>query len=488
VTADIGSKTFTPRVNARAASSVRARSRTVLIGQRRFGESVAEPNFLLDALIEAAGLSHAGLASRINAAEGKLSLRYDHASVARWIRDGAVPRHPVPNMICEILSARLGRSLALADIGMEGKVVGTSGLTLRRVVEQAKALWRADDRARTAAQARTLVTGADAVLPLFEWENPPLDIDVSRHNGQLIGQSDVAQVLAARAHYEQMYRRVGGVPVRPRLVNQLAVQITPMLDGRYDDATGRLLFRAVGGLVALAGICAYDAERQTQALAQRYFFHALRMAKASGDKAFGGYVVALLTNQAIHLGDFRLAIQYAETALRAGQGFLSPALRTDLHAMQAKSYARIGDRASCHDQMRLAEVAAAQVIVENEPPETGYVQPENTKIKHAEALMRLGDTSAAKSYAREAVNSKALFSTRARVYGMATLSMTLAARAEVEEGVAHAELALHEAAGMESWRIRERLAAMVSALAPYRDTHAAQDLMCRADSALSLPL
>jgi hypothetical protein len=66
--------------------------------------------------------------------------------------------------------------------------------------------------------------------------------------------------------------------------------------------------------------------------------------------------------------------------------------------------------------------------------------------------------------------------------------MTLAARAEVEEGVAHAELALHEAAGMESWRIRERLAAMVSALAPYRDTHAAQDLMRRADSALSLPL
>jgi hypothetical protein len=371
---------------------------------------------------------------------------------------------------------------------MEGKIAGTCGLTLGRVVDQAKALWRADDRARTTAQARTPVVGADAVLPVFEWENPPLDLDLSRSGGQLIGQSDVAQVLAARTHYEAMYRRVGGVPVRPRLVARLATQITPMLDGRYDDATGRLLFRAVGGLVALAGICMYDAERQTQALAQRYFFDALRMAKASGDKAFGGYVVALLTNQAIHLGDFRLAIQYAETALRAGQGLLSPALRTDLHAMQAKSYAKIGDRASCHDQMRLAEAAAAKVIVENEPPETGYVQPENTMIKHAEALLRLGDTSAAKSCAQEAVKSHKPFSTRARVYGIATLSMTLAAREEVDESITQAELALREAGGMESWRIRDRLAVMVDALAAYRDSDAARDLLRRADSVLSVPL
>src|SRR5204862_1119305 len=122
-------------------------------------------------------------------------------------------------------------------------------------------------------------------------------------------------------------------------------------------------------------------------LAQRYFFHALRMAKASGDKAFGGYVVALLTNQAIHLGEFRLAIQYAETALRAGQGCLSPALRTDLHAMQAKAYARIGDAAACIDQLGMAEAETAHIVETNEPAETGYVQPGNTKIKQAEALL-----------------------------------------------------------------------------------------------------
>jgi hypothetical protein len=35
-----------------------------------------------------------------------------------------------------------------------------------------------------------------------------------------------------------------------------------VVKGAYDDANGRELYRAVGGLTALAGICAYDADVQ----------------------------------------------------------------------------------------------------------------------------------------------------------------------------------------------------------------------------------
>jgi hypothetical protein len=447
-----------------------------------------DPNHVLDALIEAAGFSHAGLAARLNLEGRDLRLRYDHASVARWIRDGAIPRHPVPDMICQILGQRLGRTLLPADIGMDARKARAAGLTLDRVVEQAKALWRADRGDRAVTRVRVPATGAEAVLPLFEWENPPPDLDVSRLAGRKIGRSDVAEVFAARSHYEQMYRRVGGIPVRSRILTTLTTQVAPMLAAGYDDRTGRRLFRAVGGLVAFAGICAYDAERSTQALAQRYFFHALRMTKASGDKAFGGYVVALLTNQAIHLGEFRLAIQYAETALRAAQGHLSPALRTDLHAMQAKAYARIGDAAACIEQLRLAEATTARVVEANEPAETGYIRPGNTKIKQAEALLGLGDTAAATSCAREAVESGDTINLRARVYGLATLSMTLAARNQVEESATHAHRTLDEATGMESWRIRDRLTTMTEALRPFDQTPVAREFLERADAALSVRL
>lgn len=476
---------FTPRVNRR---SILRCNRRIAYGTCRpasTGETVAEPNHLLHALIEDAGLSHAGLASRINNAASHLGLRYDHASVARWIRDGAVPRHPAPDLICEILGARLGRTLLPADLGFAGGR-GASSLTLTRVVEQAKALWRADHRAHSTKDANVPLTGSDAVAPLFEWENPPPDLDVSGAGRRAIGPSDVALVLAARSHYEQMYRSVGGVPVRPRLVAQLSTQIAPMLDGRYDDAAGRSLFRAVGGLVAFAGICAYDAEQKGQALAQRYLFHALRMAKASGDKAFGAYVVALLTNQAIYLGDFRLAIQYAETALRAGQGTLSPALRTDLHAMQAKSYARIGDVAGCHGQMRLAETAAAQIDAANEPAETSYVQPGLVAVQHSEALRRVGDFAAAREYAEQAVGAAPSTHSRGQVHRLATLSLVLTARKEIDESVGVARQAFTAARGMESWRIRDRLATVAERLSPYSGESDVKDFLGYARTTLAM--
>lgn len=176
---------------------------------------------------------------------------------------------------------------------------------------------------------------------------------------------DVQVLKDARIRYEQMYRRVGGVPVRPRLVAFLNTSVTPLLKGSHDDRLGRELFRAAGGLATLAGVCAYDSDRQ--ALSQRYLFHALRMAKASSNLAFGGYVIALLANQAMAQAKYRRVIQYCETALRGARGHLSPALAMDLHILQAKAYARIGDRASCHAHMRLSEATAARIRRGEEP-------------------------------------------------------------------------------------------------------------------------
>lgn len=448
---------------------------------------MAEPNLLLDALIEAAGLSHAGLAARINAADRHF--RYDHASVARWIRDGAIPRTPVPDLICEIVGRRLGRSLLPVDIGMARGRSSAFGTTLDQVVEQAKALWRADHRDHTVIAQRQPIVGPAAVAPLFEWENPPPDIRISHNGPRLVGQCDITNILVLRTHYEQMYRRVGGVPVRSRLAMHLTTTVTAMLDGRYDDRTGRLLFRAVGGLVAFAGVCAYDADRQ--GMAQRYFFHALRMAKASGDRAFGGYVVALLTNQAIYLGDFRLAIQYAETALRAGRGVLSPALRSDLHAMQAKAYAGLGELMDCIAQMRNAEKAAGLIKMTEEPAETNYVHPGLMELKNAEALLHVGELRQAQTFA-EACLQLGPTDPRGTVYGYATIAMILAARREIDESLVWAQQALATSKGMESWRIRDRLNLMTQALEPFSGgggkTNDVRDFLVTARHSLEAPL
>jgi len=76
-----------------------------------------EPNILLDAVIDEARMSHDGLAARVNqlGARESLGLLYDHASVRRWIRDATIPRGRVPELICEVLSARLNRTVLLAQ-------------------------------------------------------------------------------------------------------------------------------------------------------------------------------------------------------------------------------------------------------------------------------------------------------------------------------------------------------------------------------------
>jgi hypothetical protein len=330
-----------------------------------------DPNVLLDALIDEAGMSHDGFAARVNQAGARhgLVLLYDHASVRRWIRDGTVPRGLVPELICGILAERMSRPVSLADAGLDrGGGEEEDAASLAQALDGAAALWRSDRKQAAGLQSARPVQGSAAIAPVYEWENPPDDLDVSRHAGRSVSREQVRALQAARVRYERMYRDVGGIPVRPRIVEVLVAHAAPLVRGAYDDATGRELYRAAGGLAALAGICAYDAD--LQGAAQRYYFQALRMAKASGDRGFGGYVVALLANQALYLGRNRLVIQYAETALRGARGSLSPALVSDLSSLQAKAFARIGDRDGCHAAMTRAEGAATRIRPDAEPPET----------------------------------------------------------------------------------------------------------------------
>ena len=118
---------------------------------------VREPNILLDALIDEAGMSHDGFAARVNRAGARhgLLLLYDHASVRRWIRDATVPRGRVPELICEILSQRLGRAVTLADAGLDGGGAGQDGTPLAQAVDAAAALWRSDRQQAAALRAAT---------------------------------------------------------------------------------------------------------------------------------------------------------------------------------------------------------------------------------------------------------------------------------------------------------------------------------------------
>jgi tetratricopeptide (TPR) repeat protein len=414
------------------------------------------PNTLLDALLDEAGMSHAGLAAHVNQAGRArgLALRYEHTAVARWLK-GQRPRGQVPDLICEVLGGRLRRPVTLDDIGLgvAGDAVVPHGTPLSGFVERATALWRSDEQNRPHLMGVAAVTGTPAVMPVWEWENPPEDADVSRRGRTRVGSGDIETLRAARAHYELMYRRAGGMATRSRIVGFLNAEAAPLLRGAYGDAVGRQLHRAAGGLVAVAGICAYDSD--ALGLAQRYFHQALRLAKASGDRGLGAYVIALLVNQALFLGEYRQAVAFAEAALRAARREITPALAADLHAMQAKAYAHLGDSTAALRCIHRAEADAERISPGREPDETGYVQPGLVNVRAAEALLSLGDLAGARENAAAAVRTPT--HDRGRVHRLAILSQIQLRQGEADGAARTAVEMAERVRGMESQRLRDRL-------------------------------
>lgn len=442
-----------------------------------------DANTVLGALLDESGMSRQGLARRINAA-GRASgneSHYDHTSVGRWLR-GQRPRHPVPDLICDILGDRLNRVLSLADIGMDQSSEETSPvLPIQKFVDRSTAFWRADHLGRPETQSLIMLAGADAIKPVWEWESPESDGDISRAMGELVEPIDVQLLHDARQHFESMYRHVGGLATHTRAAGFLTQHAAPLLYGSYGGGVARDLHRATGGLAAIAGISSYDAGHL--GAAQRYFHQALRLAKSSGDRAFGGYVLALMVNQALATGDFRQAVTFAEAALRTAGRSISPALAGDLRAMQAKAFAYLGDVTAARSAIRHAEAAATLIRAEDEPAETSYVQAGHVEGQVTEALITLGDLRPAESYATVALNTEA--HPRGRVNRLAT-SATLALRAgEPDRAAAHALEMVDLSIGMESRRLTDRFAKLRVALAEY-PTRITDQALERLDRSLSV--
>jgi hypothetical protein len=441
---------------------------------------VAEANLHLEELLARATMSHARLAREIIAAAPKLNLSYDHASVARWIRDYQIPRDPVPAIICQILSKHVGSPITLADTGMDRRRK-ISRASADQMISESSALWNGEVRGRATP---TLLTGPYASAPVWEWASPPHVLDLRRDGPKRVEPTDIAHLRRLRTHYQQMYRRVGGEPVRPLLARALVRFVTPLLRTAYDNDLGRRLFRAAGGLAAFAGVCAYDADLQP--LGQRHLFTALKLAKAAGDRSFGAYVVALLANQALHLDDRILVVQYAEAALRAGGSSLSPALAADLHALAGKAYARMGQTGDCHGHLRQSTAAAGRVRQLPADAEASYVLPGLVETQAAEALRRLGDLSAAEEHARESVRTAPATHPRGQMHRYAGLALILTGQEHTNEAAEVAGKMLDKAEGMESGRVHDRVAHVVTALRPHAADPAVAAVLARAGHYLRL--
>ena len=445
-----------------------------------------QPNERLQALIQEAGCSNAGLARRVNmvGAERGLDLRYDKTSVARWLR-GQQPRGRAPGIIAEALGRKLGRTVTIDEIGMANGKNLASGVGLQfsptvvGAIEQVCELWRSDVGRRDFLSGSAVAASA-LVEPSRDWLITGADTQVARSAGARVGASDVAAVRAMTGALVDLDHRFGSGHVRPVVVHYLNSVVAGMLSGAYRESVGRELFAAVARLTELAGYMAVDTGQP--GLAQRYYIQALRLAQAAGDRGYGGYVLAAsMSHLAAQLGNPREIAQLARAAQEGARGRVTPRAEAMFLAAEARGHALLGD-ARTFDAVAGRAVSA----LEQADPESGDDQ---AWIAHfdqayladelAHGHRDLGRSEEAARAAEEALSVLPESRARRRAIGLVLLAAAQVQRREVEQACHTGTRALELLGTLRSSRGSEYLEDLQVRLEPYAAEPAVREFGAR---------
>ncbi|MGW0753492.1 transcriptional regulator [Streptomyces sp. NPDC002587] len=448
-----------------------------------------QPNERLQALIQEAGCSNAGLARRVNmcGSEHGLDLRYDKTSVARWLR-GQQPRGRAPGIIAEAIGRKLGRAVTIDEIGMANGRNLASGVGLQfsptvvGAIEQVCELWRSDVGRRDFLEGSSAAASA-LVEPSRDWLISGADTQVARSVGSRVGMSDVEAVRATTDALTELDHRFGSGHVRPVVVHYLNSVVSGLISGSYREPVGRALFAAAARLTELAGYMAVDTGQP--GLAQRYYIQALRLAQAAGDRAYGGYVLAAsMSHLAAELGNPREIAQLARAAQEGTRGQVTPRAEAMFYAAEARGHALLGDP-------RATAVLSARAVgaLERAEPESG---DDPAWIRHfdqayladelAHCHRDLGQAEAAGRRAEEALRGLPEGKARRRAIGLLLLAAAQVQQREVEQACQTATAAADLLEGLRSNRGAEYLDDFRTRLAPYREEAAVREFGARLDA------
>ncbi|WP_274559806.1 transcriptional regulator [Streptomyces spiramyceticus] len=436
-----------------------------------------QPNERLQALIQEAGCSNAGLARRVNmcGAEHGLDLRYDKTSVARWLR-GQQPRGRAPGIIAEAIGRKLGRTVTIDEIGMANGKNLASGIglqfspTVLGAIEQVCELWRSDVGRRDFLSGSTVAASA-LVEPSRDWLITGADSQVARTaGGGRVGASDVEAVRATTDALVDLDHRFGSGHVRPIVVHYLNSVVSGLLSGSYRESVGRDLFAAVARLTELAGYMAVDTGQP--GLAQRYYIQALRLAQAAGDRGYGGYVLAAsMSHLAAQLGNPREIAQLARAAQEGARGQVTPRAEAMFWAAEARGHALMGDARACNAVAgrALGALERSEADTGDDPAWIAHFDHAYLADELAHCHRDLGQGEAAARRAQDALDGHPESRARRRAIGLVLLATAQVQQREVEQACYTGTRAVELLGRLRSNRGAEYLDDFQQRLDPYRD-------------------
>ncbi|MET8154860.1 helix-turn-helix transcriptional regulator [Sphaerisporangium sp. NPDC005289] len=193
-------------------------------------------------------------------------------------------------------------------------LVDCGGGSLEATVKSADLLWRYE---MDPSRRHLLATLPFVPAALGEWltswtYDTPAASTAHTGTSRAVGMADVQRINEARQAFGQLDHQFGAGLVRPVVLRYLNSNVTPLLHGRYDDQVGAELLSAAAGMTRMAGWTAFDLNQHGRA--QQHFGQALRLAKTANDPLMGVWVLAALTQQAIHVDQPAWAVRLSRAA------------------------------------------------------------------------------------------------------------------------------------------------------------------------------
>jgi tetratricopeptide (TPR) repeat protein len=439
-----------------------------------------EPNKLLAAVMQEAGISNKGLAVRVRAEAEKAghAISPDHVSVRRWL-DGVRPHDDTVRCIAAALSAKLGRKLSFVDIGFDGPVVATeAGIVTDSASYPTKPEQAVDvlaDLTSADLSDSPLVTAAGwvseaapSVITGYLFADP-LRLD----QGGPVAESgaEIASRIRATVRYlMDLDFQFGGGHTRKMLLFYWKTEIVPALRQSYPDLIRREVFAAAADAAEVLGWSAYDAGRH--GAAQRYFIQGLRLAREANDHVMGGQILSNLSHQANYLGNFSDAVQFARAAQAATVGKATATVNTMFLAMEARALASIGDARGCGEILHRAEQMFERSNPAEDPDWISYFDALELAGEAAHCFRDLGQAQETQRYAELAIDAVRTPARTRAFIGMVSAAGALSA-GNVDEAVSLATVAVDLAGSLQSSRYLLYVSDFHKAISEQHASHAA---------------
>jgi hypothetical protein len=448
-------------------------SRTSPEEPRRVGESALTYWFRIS------GYSKKGLAAAVTQkahATGNPHVRPDGSRVRRWL-SGEQPRPPVPDLLAAVLSARLGRPLTAADLGLaqadsedltryRGPAELLTDLAQATSASLAQTPHPGQQAAPSTAQAIAEIPyNPERLLPALDtWAYAPPHVlpgTATNAPGMRLGATDAARI----ADYTRVFRTLdnqhGGGSTLHSATGQLAWATRIIRDGRYTETAGRALFRELADLAGCVGWMSHDVAQWTAAI--RHLTLAVHAARESGDHNLTAHLLQCLARIWGYLGRPDTAADCIALALYGTRNSAHPVLRAGLHSLAARFAALQGDSSEALRNVTLAQEIFAEQTPNELPAYVAYLDHAELSSTLGEVLLFLARTSGSPQHAGAAVELLNTASqqrdpdrTRSRAFDAIAAARALFVIEDVDAACQAAHRALSIGSAVDSARVRRR--------------------------------